>query len=246
MNLVDQRYLMNKSLSISLILPCHNEEIALPVILPRVQNALTKIIEKGHFGEVIVVDDGSTDQSREILDRHSFLSVVRIENRQGYGHALKEGFRHAKGEWIVFFDLDNTYFPEDLDHFLAEADKEVDLVMGYRSFFSSGMPFARKLGNAFFVLISRLLLGYDLKDLSTGYRLFRRDLTPQILTIDSKGLCFSMHLTLLAASQNWRVQQIPIRYEIRIGCSKLSVLRDGVKFVWLMLRHKWQAAHPLR
>jgi len=231
----------NADIQLSVVLPCHNEADALPVILPRIREALAALHARGITSEVILVDDGSTDGSVEVARALGFAPAVVNAQCRGYGAALKAGFASARGARVTFFDLDNTYWPEDLEK-LTGALEDGDIVMGTRPFFESGMPVVRVLGNLLFVGVSRYLLGGKISDLSTGFRMFRRDLIPEIIDLPSEGLNFSMHLTLLGMAKGWHVREIPIRYSERIGDSKLSVFDDGIKFLWLMLKYRIQSS----
>lgn len=236
-----RRRLKEFLMHLSIVLPCHNEAAALPTFIPRLKAVKTQLEAMGHNCEIIVVDDGSSDSSPSLLQNESDIKLIRLNSCKGYGAALKTGFRAASGEVLAFMDCDNTYFPEDLPILYAELiNSNADIVMGYRPFFGSGMPLLRAMGNALFVGLARVLFNQKIRDCSTGFRIFKRSLLPHVLNLPTCGFNFSMQLTLfcLVSSHCWR--QVAIRYNHRLGDSKLSVLRDGIQYLYLMLKYRWQ------
>lgn len=225
---------------LSIVLPCHNEAAALPTFIPRLQAVKRQMEEMGRTCEIIVVDDGSSDSSVKHL-QHDDIKLIRLKSCEGYGAALKAGFRAAKGEVLAFMDCDNTYFPEDLPRLYDELmNSDADIVMGCRPFFGSGMPLLRAVGNALFVGLARFLFNQKIMDCSTGYRIFKKQLLPQVLSLPTCGFNFSMQLTLFCLVSNHSWRQVSIRYNHRIGNSKLSVIKDGVQYLYLMLKYRWQ------
>lgn len=227
------------TLDLSIVLPCFNEQDALPDVLSRLRGILTQFEAAGVAVEVIVVDDGSTDGSEEVISSFADFRLVRLRRRSGYGQALKSGFALAQGAWVAFFDPDRTYHPEDLIPMYALATGSgPDLVFGCRSFVNPGMPLVRSWGNRFFVGICRMFFGDQIRDTSTGFRMFRRARLNEVLSLGSEGFAFTMQFTMLAVHQRWRIEQIPIRYDYRLGSSKLRPVRDGLRFLLVIFRYR--------
>lgn len=241
---------MIEEVDLSIVLPCYNEIEALPVLLPRLEKIYRSIQKQGLKIEVILVDDGSTDESHKTLQDFPEFLIERHSACSGYGEALKTGFKKARGKSVVFLDVDNTYWPEDLPQLLQKAEAtNSDMIMGVRSFFDSGMPVARAFGNTFFSWSAWGFFGKNIEDMSTGFRLIRQNRIPEVLALKSGGLHFSMELTLTAIENSWKLDSTPIRYAERLGSSKLNLVVDGIRFFWLMLKYRarqTKAAEKLR
>lgn len=217
----------SRSPLISIVIPCLNEAESIPVVIPRILNL------KRHMNlEVLVIDDNSTDNSRELLKQYPDVKVIKNDGNPGYGGALKKGFSLAQGQYISFIDLDRTYNPEDLEVLFNEiSKKDLSIVFGNRMSNKNGMPIVRFLGNFFYATVLQMLFFVRLQDACTGFRLFKRDLIPEVLKIQENGLNFSIAFTVLVVKRKWPFSQIPILYDERIGESKLSVVSDGFLFL---------------
>jgi glycosyltransferase involved in cell wall biosynthesis len=227
---------------ISIVLPCFNEQEAIPTIIPRTLKSLRQLQSFGRIAdfELIVVDDKSTDGSARLLESFADVKVVRTSGpSRGYGKALKRGFLEASGDWIGFFDVDNSYRPEDLSLFLDEVEKgDIDFIMGQRHLTERGMSLTRGFGNLFYVVLARAFYHSYLSDICSGYRLFHRRHLENITSIPEQGLDFSIHLTLRMMTEKTPIKPIPIQYDPRIGQSKLSVLKDGWAFLKVLVKLK--------
>ncbi len=187
--------------------------------------------------EVIVVNDASTDSTVELLDQFPFAKVFHLKEKSGYGAALKAGIQEATGDWIAFFDLDGTYDPSDLIPLMKIAKNEsVDVVFGERFSEGKGMPAIRRVGNHLFTWLVSILFRTKLKDVCSGFRIFRREHKSHVLELSSSGLDFSLALTIWAVKSKKNIKESPIRYHLRNGESKLRVLPDGNRFLWTILR----------
>ncbi len=229
------------TIDLSFVLPCHNEADALPEVLPRLLAVVDQIQQRGYASEVLIVDDASNDGSARIIQSYPMFQRIGLPERTGYGGSLKKGFEKAQGKWVVFFDVDRTYHPEDvLDLFDCARATDADLVLGYRAFQNSDMPFIRTLGNRAFVFACRVLFQSRLKDMCTGFRIIKRDRVRSVRDLNCEGFNFTIQLSLFALLKGWRLEQIPIRYEERLGTSKLNAVRDGLQFLKVILRYRWQ------
>lgn len=235
---------------LSIVIPCFNEEKAIPIVVPRVIESLENLKKSSKIKdyELIVVNDQSTDQSVELLKQNSQVSVIHTQNcRRGYGNALKQGFRKAKGQWIGFLDMDNSYRPEDLKRFIAKIEeKNSDFIMGQRAIDERGMSVVRGFGNWLFVLLAKYIYGADLYDVCSGYRVFHRRYLGDVLEISAKGLDFSIYLTLYMVSKGVRIEPLPIQYDVRLGPSKLSVFFDGFAFLKVLLTFRTRQLRALK
>jgi len=228
--------------NISIVIPCYNEQEAIPTVIPRTIECLRSLKESAQISsfELIVVNDKSTDNSVKLLENFDEVKLIHTNGTgRGYGKALKEGFEQAQGSWIGFFDVDNSYRPEDIPLFVSEIGKgEYDFIMGQRHLNEKGMSFTRGLGNWTYVVLAKLFYRSYLDDVCSGYRFFHRRHLNNVTTIPDNGLDFSIHLTLKMISQKISIKPIPIQYDPRIGESKLSVFSDGWAFLKVLISMK--------
>lgn len=224
---------------LSLVMPCFNEQEAIPVVLPRVLHTMNSLKQKKSIKEfeVIVVNDQSTDHSLQRLSEFQEIKVVNtIDQPRGYGSALKEGFTQSKGDWLVFMDVDNSYRPEDLRLFVEEINKgQFQFIMGQRPLREKGMSFIRGLGNWFYGFVAGFMYSSPVNDVCCGYRAFHRRHLPDVVTVPEQGLDFSIHLTMKMIVNQIQFKPVRIQYDPRVGESKLSVVKDGLAFLKVLL-----------
>lgn len=222
--------------SVSIVMPCLNEEETVGVC---VEKAVGWLRRRGVPGEVLVVDNGSTDRSVEIAEAAG--ARVIHERRRGYGQAYLRGFAEAYGDYIVMGDSDNTYDFSDLDALIAPLDQGADMVLGNR--FAGGidkgaMPWAhRYIGSPIINLVIRLFFGTRIGDSQSGLRAFRRGVTER-LGLRSSGMELASEMIVSASRAGLTIIEVPAPYAIRRGESKLNTVRDG----WRHLRYLLLAA----
>ena len=218
---------------ISVVIPCLNEEEAVGGV---VDQALEGIRRSGRLGEVIVVDNASTDRSAEIAADHG-ATVVR-EERPGYGSAYLAGLAVARGEYIVMGDADETYPMADLAPFVERLAAGDDLVMGSRfegTIHGEAMPWLnRHVGNPILTGLLNVLFGVKISDAHCGMRAVRRDALAT-LDLHSTGMEFASEMVFKAFRRKLRVSEIPIDYYPRVGESKLNRFGDAWRHVKFML-----------
>jgi glycosyltransferase involved in cell wall biosynthesis len=220
---------------ISVVLPCLDEEGAVGKVI---DDAWEGIRGTGLQGEVVVVDNGSSDRSPEIAAEHG--ARVVYEERRGYGSAYLRGLAEAKGDFIVMADADGTYPLTELRPFVAQLEEGKDLVLGSRfrgRIHSGAMPWLhRRIGNPVLTWVLNLFFGVKVSDAHCGLRAVRRDALP-VLELDSTGMEFASEMIFKAAKRGLAVGEVPIDYYPRIGESKLQTLRDGWRHLRFMLVH---------
>ena len=218
---------------ISVIVPCLNEEEAVGAV---VDQAWEGIERSGRRGEVIVVDNGSTDRSAEIAAEHG-ATVVR-EERPGYGSAYLAGLAHARGDYLVMGDADATYPLVELAPFVERLAAGDDLVMGSRfegTIHGEAMPWLnRHVGNPILTGLLNLFFGVKVSDAHCGMRAVRRDALT-VLDLHSTGMEFASEMVFKAFRRGLRVSEIPIDYFPRVGESKLNRFGDAWRHVRFML-----------
>jgi glycosyltransferase involved in cell wall biosynthesis len=218
---------------ISVVIPCLNEEEAVGKV---VDQALEGIRRSGRTGEVIVVDNASTDRSADVAAEHGAI-VVR-EERPGYGSAYLAGLAHARGGYIVMGDADETYPMQELAPFVERLAAGDDLVMGSRfegTIHGEAMPWLnRHIGNPILTGLLNVLFGVKISDAHCGMRAVRRDALP-VLDLHSTGMEFASEMVFKAFRRKLRISEIPIDYYPRVGESKLNRFGDAWRHVKFML-----------
>lgn len=231
---------------LSIVIPAYNEENGIAEIVTRVlaiEPALKKVGIDGL--ELLVVDDGSRDQTAEVAESIPGVCLVRHPRNKGYGAALKTGFSKATGELIGFLDADGTYPPEYFPQLCQAALQGKDLVIGSRmAGEDSKMPLTRRVGNFFFANLLSLLSRKRVTDSASGMRVFKREILEHLYPLPD-GLNLTPVMSTRAIHEGIRIEEVPIPYSERVGRSKLSVIRDGRLFMQSMI---WTALsyNPVR
>ena len=226
---------MGKTLSI--VVPAYNEEEAIRAILERCLAAREAICRETGLSqvEVVVVDDGSRDKTREIASGIAQVQLVVHPVNRGYGEASKTGFGAATGDYLGFLDADGTCDPLSfIPLYKALEEQGAQLSIGNRLHAGSQMPRIRFIGNRFYALVVSWLTGVPVGDTASGMRLFSRSLLDRLYPLPS-GLHFTPAMTARAACTGARIAETPIPYAERKGRSKLNVIADGVRFLRVIL-----------
>ncbi len=221
---------------LSVVVPCFNEERTVLALIKRVT-------ESPWVGQVIVVDDGSTDTTRKILAAvdDPLVTVELHSVNQGKGAALRTGFRLATCEYVIVQDADLEYDPAEYGDLLAPAlDDKADVVFGSR--FISGRPhrvlyFYHSIGNRLLTLASNMFTGLNLTDMETCYKLFRREII-QSIDIKENRFGFEPEITAKVAKGRWRVYEVGISYSGRTyEDGKKIGLKDAVRAMYCIVRY---------
>ena len=218
---------------VSVVLPCLNEEDAVGETVAEARRGLERA---GVEGEVLVVDNGSTDRSVEVAQAAGAI-VIREETR-GYGAAHRAGVAAARGDVVVMADADQTYDLEGLASLLAPLRDGADMVVASRLkgvVAEGAMPLLhRRVGTPVITRLLRLLTGTPLSDSQSGYRAFRRE---QALALDLRapGMEYASEMLLKAARSSLDIREVPSDYRARVGESKLRTLPDGWRHLRMLL-----------
>ena len=218
---------------ISVVIPCLNEEEAVGRV---VDQALDGIHRSGRLGEVIVVDNASTDSSASVAAAHG--ARVVSEPRRGYGSAYLAGLSEAQGDYVVMGDADETYPLQELAPFVDRLEQGDDLVIGSRfagTIHGDAMPFLNRfVGNPILTGMLNLLFGVKVSDAHCGMRAVRKDAL-RALDLHSTGMEFASEMVFKAYRRGLTVSEIPIDYYPRVGESKLNRFGDAWRHVRFML-----------
>jgi glycosyltransferase involved in cell wall biosynthesis len=222
---------------LSVVIPAYNEEGGIAHIIERVLSTRPRLADAGVDDlELIVVDDGSRDETAAITTRYPKVRLIRHPINRGYGAALKTGFSQARGNLLGFLDADGTYPPEHFPELcrVALAEK-ADLVIGSRmAGADSEMPLVRRIGNLIFANLVSLLGNHRVSDSSSGMRVIRREALPRLYPLPD-GLNFTPVMSTRALHEDVSWREVPIPYKERVGRSKLSVVRDGTRFLYTII-----------
>jgi glycosyltransferase involved in cell wall biosynthesis len=227
---------------LSVVIPAYNEEAGIAAILDRVLNIRLKLVAVGVEGlEVIVVDDGSRDRTVEIVRAYSQVRLINHAQNRGYGGALKTGFSNATGNLLAFLDADGTYPPESFPELCQAIIQGADLVIGSRmAGAKSEMPRTRRLGNFIFAHLVSLVGNQHITDSASGMRVFRAETLARLYPLPD-GLNFTPVMSTRAIHEGLKMVEVPIAYSERSGHSKLSVVKDGLRFfnsiIWTALSY---------
>jgi glycosyltransferase involved in cell wall biosynthesis len=219
---------------VSVVIPCLNEA---ENIEECVTAALEAIVRMGVYGEVVVADNNSEDDSARLAEAAGARVVV--EPRRGYGSAYLAGFAASRGRYIVMADADLTYDFKEIPRFVAELEAGAELVMGDRmdNIQPGAMPWLHQyIGNPILTGLLNLFFRTGINDAHCGMRALRRDVLPR-LDLRTTGMEFASEMVIRASKENLKITEFPIEYHPRGGESKLSSFRDGWRHLRFLLVH---------
>lgn len=211
---------------LTIVIPAYNEAAVIGQVVAR-----TRATKPGC--EIIVVDDGS-DDGTGLVAQQAGARVVRHPYNKGNGAAVKTGIRAAHGEYVLLLDADGQHSPEDIDHLLEHLGP-YDLVVGARTP-ASESDRHRDLANWAFNSLASYLVEMKIPDLTSGFRCFRRDKVMEFIHLLPNGYSYPTTTTMSFIKTGYNVKHVPIVAKRRVGKSKIKPLRDGTKFVTIILR----------
>jgi glycosyltransferase involved in cell wall biosynthesis len=212
---------------ISIVLPAKNEAAALAQLLPRLRQAQPN-------AEVIVVDDGSTDATASICEANG-VRVVRQAYSMGNGAAIKRGARAATGEILVFMDADGQHDPVLIEQVLRRLDQGFDMVVGARNW-SGQAGVSRGVANTIYNWLASRMTGFEVKDLTSGFRAVRADKFREFLHLLPNGFSYPTTSTMAFFRSAYAVAYEPIPVAKRVGKSHIRPLRDGIRFLLIIFK----------
>jgi glycosyltransferase involved in cell wall biosynthesis len=215
-------------LDFSIVIPAKNEEQGLARTLPLLRDLYPE-------AEVIVVDDGSTDDTVRICTEVG-VTVVSHPYSKGNGAAVKAGARAASGDYIVFMDGDGQHDPRDIERLLYKMEGGYDLVVGARSGLSSQASIVRWSANNFYNKLAGWMVNREIPDLTSGFRCVNRRKFLDFLYLLPNGFSYPTTSTMAFFRAGYSVGFVPITVSKRVGSSHINLLRDGVRFFLIIFK----------
>ncbi len=223
--------------TLTLVIPALNEEEAIAQTVARCRAARETIRRAvpGLETQIVVVSDGSSDGTVALAESFPDVDVLVFERNRGYGAAIKTGFEYGRGDLVGFLDADGTCDPEFLADLCRAVVKGADVALGSRMGPDSQMPKIRRLGNTIFATILSVLSKRSVGDSASGMRVIRRDALARLEPLPD-GLHYTPAMSARALMRDdLTIVELPMSYSERLGRSKLSVAKDGVRFLEVIL-----------
>lgn len=222
---------------LSIVIPAYNEEGSIENVLKEISTHCAEINY-----EVIVINDGSSDNTSEIVKQFSDVVLIEHEKNMGKGAALQTGFNNINGNLVLIQDADMEYHPRDIPSLLEPIlSDNKDVVYGSR-FKGDGtgtMSFSHKYGNWILSFATRVIFGFKTTDMETGYKLFKKDL---ITGINFKAQSFNIEpeLTAIFSKKKAKFAEVPISYKYRVKDNAKISWKDGVIGLWWLIKLRFK------
>lgn len=211
----------------TIIIPAKNEGESLVSLLPRLQAVMSD-------AEIIVVNDGSTDNTQQVC-KNAGVKVVNHPYSRGNGAAIKSGARVATGDVFIFMDADGQHRPEDIQQLLNRYNEGYDMVVGARGIESQASK-ARLFGNGLYNRIASYMTGQKIIDLTSGFRVVNAEKFKQFLYLLPNGFSYPTTITMAFFRAGFGVAYEPIVAPERIGKSHINLMKDGMRFFLIIFK----------
>ena len=213
----------------SIVIPTYNEEKAIKKVVADLKNYLT---DKQYQTEIIIVNDGSIDQTKKILKKAENIKIIHHPYNKGYGASIKSGVKNAQYDWVLLYDGDGQHQPQYIEK-LIKHNKNYDMIIGARIGYQG--PIIRQPGKKLLHWVANYLVQQKIPDLNSGFRLIKKDLFLKFLHILPNGFSLSTTITLAFFKEDLNVKYIPIRINKRQGKSSVK-MKDGLEALMLIFR----------
>ena len=217
---------------ISVVITAFNEEEIIAEIIENIDSILKK--QKVEY-EIIIVNDGSTDRTEELLKNYDDIIMISRNINRGYGFSIKEGIRKSMGNMILIIDADGSYPVDEVPNLISESSS-YDMVIGERSGKNVSIGLLNRFGKLILRLLIYFLSSIWIKDINSGLRIFKKELILKYWNIIPDGFSLTTTLTVASLLEKYRIKFIPINYYKRVGKSKINPFKDFFNFVILVFR----------
>ncbi len=219
---------------VSIVIPAYNEQDGIDIVMKQLADIRG---DKGRPFEIVVVDDGSQDQTAVVAEKYEGVRVLRHTRNRGYGAALKTGVRHSRYDLIVITDADGTYPNERIPELVETIhERNLDMVVAARVGENVSIPFLRRPAKWILGRLATFVADAPIPDLNSGLRIFRRSAIMTFFGMLPDGFSFTTTITLAMLTNGYLVDYLPIDYHERVGSSKIRPIRDTFNFLQLVLR----------
>ena len=215
------------AIDFSIVIPAKNESENLAILLPKLRSNFPDT-------PIIVVDDGSTDETKSISIQHS-AEVISHPYSIGNGAAIKTGARACESDYIVFMDADGQHDPKYIQALIEKIQSGYDMVVGARTH-DSQANILRGLGNKVYNFIASRVTGHEIKDLTSGFRAVKRSLFVRFLYLLPNGFSYPTTITMAFFRSGFSVAYEPIIAKKRLGKSHINVSKDGIRFLIIIIK----------
>jgi glycosyltransferase involved in cell wall biosynthesis len=216
----------NCNVNVTILLPAYNEEKSIGKTITEIKKLYPDV-------EILVVDDGSTDNTMKIA-MEAGANVWPHSYNLGNGAAIKSGLRCAKGDWIVMIDADGQHNPADIARLLEHKDK-YDMVVGARTGLYKG-AFHRTFANRIYNLLATYVTSTKIKDLTSGFRMIKKDVAQKYIYLLPNTFSYPSTITMAYLRSGRSLKYLPITIKKRKGTSKISLLKDGTRFLLIITK----------
>ena len=219
-------------MQVNVIMPAYNEEQSISKTI----NSVKKVFEKIECDyQIIVVDDCSTDRTKDLLIPMSDIILVNHDENKGYGASIKSGIKKSIYDTVLITDADGTYPFEQIPEMLKHI-KEYDMVVGARTGLNVNIPYIRRPAKWVIKKLAEYLSEKKIEDLNSGLRLIKKEVIKKFYRILPNGFSFTTTITLAMLTNDYQIKYIPINYNKRTGKSKIRPIRDTLNFIQLIIR----------
>lgn len=222
-------------MKLSIIIPVYNE-------VKTVEEVIEKVKKLKIDKEIVVVDDGSIDGSRELLKEIKGIKLILHERNIGKGGAVRTGLDNIDGDVVVIQDADLEYDPEDFVKMFEEIKKGENVVYGSRFLgkkFKKVILYLHYKGNQFLSLLTSLLFFHKITDMETCYKMFRKEVMEGV-KLRARGFDLEPEITAKILKRGYKIKEVPISYNARgFKEGKKITWKDGIKAGWYLLRYRF-------
>jgi glycosyltransferase involved in cell wall biosynthesis len=224
-------------MKVSIIVPVYNEE-------GFIQQVIEELLGLGFDKEIIIIDDGSTDNSRAILRRYESNKEIRLvyhKNNKGKGCAIKTGVSEATGDYIIIKDADLEQSSDEIENFFPEIEKGYEAVFGTRVLEWGDKYNIRHTANLLFTILLNALFKAHLTDIMTGYKMIKTDLFKS-LRLDANGFNIEPEITIRVIEKGVSIREVPVSYSARsIEDGKKIRVKDSFSIIFTIIRLRFIA-----